>query len=212
MTFPNASSGVKKVFIAEILQLIATLLLLVTGALGIGAAGAAMGGSEAGTVGFGIGALVGGLGSVVILIIAYIMNILGLFQASKDEPTYLRYAFIATIAGLVISLIASFLSSANPDIAGLLNSINGVVTLLIFFFTIIGIGILAQKLGRNDIFSLGNKVQWIIAIVIVIGVILRFVGGTAGGILAIASLVMTLVAYIMFLLYLSKANRMLQES
>ena len=210
MTFPNAASGVKKLFIAEILQLIGTILIAIAAVAGLGALGAAVDGSDSAAAGFGIGALIGGAGSAVVMVIAFILSLVGLFQASKDEPTFIKYAFFISIAAIVLAVIQSFLSSSNPDIADVIGSVVQIASLLIFLFTIIGVGVLAQKLGCNNIYALGNKLLWVIAIISIISLILNFLGGTAGDVLAIAGSILSIASYIIFLLYLSKASRMLQ--
>ena len=77
MTYPNAYKGVGKIFVAEILYLIAACLSLVVNIL------SAVGGSAL----LAGGAIV--IGAAILMIISAFINISGVSNASQDEPEFM---------------------------------------------------------------------------------------------------------------------------
>ena len=101
MRFPNAHEGVKKIFTAEILMIIVTIGTVIV-------SGISMSGDRSeGAIGAAAIILVA---AGVISIIAFIMNLLGIIQARKDEAKF-TYALYAVIGGIIASLV----QSAFPD-------------------------------------------------------------------------------------------------
>ena len=124
MRFPNAFKGVSKMFAAEILKLIATGLTVATGVAGIvsasGVIQSAVNGAEiteelvANNINVG-GVIVAGIlgvGAMILYIIAYIMNLVGLAQAGRDEENF-GSAFGLSIAVLVISIATAVLTGLS---------------------------------------------------------------------------------------------------
>ena len=169
MSFPNAYSGVKKIFTSQILILIGAVLVGIAAA--VGSSVIASGTSiqvNVGTTGASAGiALVG----AVLVIVGYIINIVGLYQAGKDERRYLRPAFIIVIIALVLSIIA---------------------------------GLFSDNIGLQNAASFISKVA---------AIIVKMIGsGNAAMAVAIASLILTVVGYIAYLVFLSKGKNMLKTS
>ena len=97
MQFPNALQGVKKIYKAEILSLIAAACIIIAGLLAIVAAA----GESLGVV---VIAGIFGVASAVLLIIAFIMNIVGVKRASLDEPAF-KTAFYVLIIGIIAGIV-----------------------------------------------------------------------------------------------------------
>ena len=103
--YPNAHNGIKKIYLGEILSLIA---VIVGGIAGVAAIiGYKL--SEAGTEGIGASAAFVGGGIVVIIagilaFVAFILNILGISNASVDE----RADFIAVVMWYVDVVALAF--------------------------------------------------------------------------------------------------------
>ena len=155
MKFPNASQGVKKLFTSEILNIIAGFLLFI-GAIGaaIAAAGAMSAANQDSLTVGQTAALLGGgaitavfmFGGLVISIIAYIMMIVGLNNARKDDSNF-NTAFIFVFVSLILSVISSFI----PGVFGqLLSSISQLATMFITVYIILGIRSLAIQLGNRQ--------------------------------------------------------------
>ena len=225
MKYPNAAKGVKRIFTAEILGLISSILLVVGFILMIpavlvaknvaeGMEGAAIGA----TVAMGVFVLIAG----VLSIIAFIMNIIGISNASKDEENF-KSALLFLILGLVAKAASITIGRFVKDAAvatGMLDSASSLLNIFVTIFVISGIVKLADRLNRGDISAKGTNVLKILIAVNVLSLIASFVASVMGGpvasgvslVLAIVSAVLSLVQYIMYLSLLGKAKKMLIES
>lgn len=234
MRFPNAYSGISKLFVAEILKLIATGLIFAAGiAAVIGSGSALVNLTEQSQVTEEMieslianpGVIAGvflGLGAAILYIIAYIMNIVGLGQAGKDEPNF-RNAFIVSIGVLVITVVAAFLSGTNvgggagSDIT---NAIIRACEIFVMISVIVGIMNLSDALNNEGMREFGRKIIIIISISIGIAIVVNFISiffgnnstvATVDGILSIIAAIAAFVGYIAYIIYLAKAKRMLRE-
>ena len=209
MQFPNAYKGVSRIYLAEILALIGALVVMLGSVMALGGAAAAAGGSADVGGGLVIGGAVVALGGVVLPVIGYILQLMGLSRASKDEPHNFKIAFI----GAIVALLASVLSGLFVSTAWLYNLCNviaGIANLVVFVYTIGGIMQLARELNRPNMVSLGNKILWMVLIAYIISFVVRILPiPELAVVLTVASGVLAIITYIVFLVYLSKAKKML---
>ncbi len=225
MKYPNAAKGVKRIFTAEILGLISSILLVVGFILMIPAVLVAKNGAEGmegaaigATVAMGVFVLIAG----VLSIIAFIMNIVGINNASKDEENF-KSALLFLVLGLVAKAasitIGRFVKDATVA-TGMLDTAANLLNIFVTIFVISGIVKLADRLNRGDISAKGTNVLKILIAVNVLSLIASFIASVMGGpvasgvtlALAIVSAVLSVVQYIMYLSLLSKAKKMLAES
>lgn len=234
MRFPNAYRGISKLFAAEILKLIAAGLLFAAGIAGIIGSGSylvdmaktsqiteeAVQGivSSPGV----IAAAFLSVGAMILLIIAYIMNIVGLGQAGKDEPNF-RNAFIVSIVVLAITVVAAFLSGTN--VAGgagsdITNTIMRACEIFVMISVVVGIMNLSNAFNNGGMYEFGRKIIIIVIISIGIALAVNFISiffwnnsaiAIVDGILALIGAVAMFVGYIAYIIYLAKAKRMLRE-
>ena len=134
MKFPNAAKGVKKIFNAEIISLIAALI----GGAGLipGLIGASQEtGDSVGTTLLAVsGALL--IVSGIALLVAGIMNIIGFIQAAKDEEGIKRAVLCAVFSAL-FAFVAAFFENQTGFLGGLgtvLSSIATVLNMLVALF------------------------------------------------------------------------------
>ncbi len=223
MKFPNASQGVKKLFTSEILNIIAGFLLFI-GAIGaaIAAVGAMSAANQDSLTDGQAAALLGGgaitavfmFGGLVISIIAYIMMIVGLNNARKDDSNF-NTAFIFVFVSLILSVISSFI----PGVFGqILSSISQLATMFITVYIILGIRSLAIQLGNQQVENKGKTILYIIAVVYILAFIAKLVStfttasaAVVSGVLAVIVIVLDIIAYIIFLTYLAQAKKMLAQ-
>lgn len=160
--------------------------------------------------------------SCVILVAAYVLGIVGLSKASIDEPAF-RIALFTTVANIAIVGFGSMFSSMNNDfMSSLMTSISTIADLIIFIYTIQGIRSLALKLGDKDMDRRGNTLFKVLLVVIIIEFIVNVIVAIFQGaniavaviaaILSVAGVVLTIIQYIMFLVYLAKAKKMLANA
>ncbi len=211
MQFPNAYEGVKKIYKAEILAIIAAICLVIVGILALVVAA-----SE--SAGAAVGVLIFGLAAAVLAIIAFIMNIVGVGRASKDEPAF-KTALYALIIGIIASIVLGAFQSSNALISGLGSTVSKVMEFLASYYICTGIINLADKLNDAAVSEKGKKVRTMLIVVWIISAVVGLISGIVnsgavsviGGILAIIAAILAIIAYIMYLGLLSKAKKMLEQ-
>ena len=213
--FPNAAKGVKRIFTAEILGLIGAILTVIGLITGVITLASMIADSATGTVIAGGVTAIFMIGAGVLMIIAFIMNIVGISNAVKDEASF-KTALIFVIVGIVGSVISSFFSG-NPAVSSVGTVTTSLANLLSTVFVITGIINLADQLHNGAVSNKGNNVLKMIIAVNALGIIANLIvlimgGQTASiiaGVIAIVAAVLSIVQYIMYLSYLSKAKKML---
>ncbi len=210
MRFPNAHEGVKKIFTAEILMIIVTIGTVIV-------SGISMSGDRSeGAIGAAAIILVA---AGVISIIAFIMNLLGIIQARKDEQQF-TYALYAVIGGIVASLVQSAFPN-NGLVVDAANTVSSICSALATYFVIGGILNLAEQLGNADMIAKGKRARIIVVTLWLIVVILQLLGTIFGtgndtlmlieSVLLVAAGVLSIILYFVYLSYLSKSRTMLGQ-
>ncbi len=213
MKFPNAYSGVKKLYTAEILALIGVVALLIAAFAALVMVGAAEA-EEAGIGAASLGAAaVFGLIGGVLAIIAFILQIIGLNAGGKDEPLF-KTALSFAVAGIVVQALASFVpSEIVQDIA---NTFVPLAQVMLIYYVISAIRSLAEKLGNSELVEKAKGVVTVVFVTFAVQILAKVLGqfvltGTIGGIVEIVGYVLEIVQFIVYLSYLSKANKMLAQ-
>jgi len=214
--FPNAYEGVKKIYKAEIMALIASVLLLI-GSI-ISATGLQAGESTAS----GEGLLVGGgllvIVAAVLMIIAAIMNIIGVNRASKDEAAF-KNALIALLFGIAANILTSAFSN-NPTISSIGKTLANVTEILASYYICTGIINLADRLSDSDVSARGKKIRSILMGIWVASAVLNVLTTLFGtnetmqvviGIIAIVAGIISIVAYFLYIGLLGRAKNMLAK-
>ena len=157
MKFPNAAKGVKKIFNAEIISLIAALV----GGAGIilGLIGASNETDEsAGTTLLAVSGILLIISGIALLV-AGIINIVGYIQAAKDEEGIKR-AVLCTVFSCAFAF-AAFFENQTGFLGGLgtvLSTISTVLNMLVALFMIGGLMNLSAKCNRHDMVKRGHSI------------------------------------------------------
>ena len=218
MQFPNALEGVKKIYKAEILELISGIIALVAAILMlVGVAGA-----QADAAGAALGGIVGGgillIAVAVLSIIAFIMGIVGVKKAMPDEENF-KNAFYVMIVGIIAGLVIG-LAKAGGILSDAGETVSSICSFLAQYFIISAIIVLAQRLGDAKMETKGVNTRKMLMFVWVLRIIFQvidiFVGKSdtvdvASGVLALIAAVIGIVAYVMYLGLLKKARVMLEQ-
>ncbi len=218
MKFPNAAKGISKLYLAEILSLIAALatgfamifLLIAVGTYDN--LGALTTGSVAGAS-FGLVCL---SAAGVLALVAMILQIVGVFQASRDEGSFKLIIYVV-IFGIIVTLIAGIFSS-NRVLNSISQAVSNVVELLTTLLTILGICNLSLQLRKGSMVDRGHSLIKIILAVQVLAIIASlctiFFWSITFRVLLVCllgfSTVLEIAGYILFLVYLGDAKKMLQ--
>lgn len=218
MRFPNAFNGVKKIYTAEILAVIAAAALLIVALLGFGLKDIDVENIDAAQAGSVGGILILTLAAGVISIVSLIMMIVGLNQAKLDEPAF-RTALILSVVSLVLAVVGTFVESSNEVAGSFISVATSVLSLASTIFVVKGIINLAEQLTRGDMVERGNTLIKIIIGVNIIGIVTGLIGAiikveensTMVVILSLVSTIASIAALVIYLVYLSHAKKMLQE-
>ena len=215
MRFTNAYSGVSKIRTAQILSIIvATIGLLVTimsATLDVNS----IGDNPSGSIMALVGAIaILGLAMAVLSIIALIMTIGGINRASKDEPI-----FKTALAAVIVNIVAAAVGAAiqdDPTVSHLISVVNSVAQMLAAYFVVRGIMNLADQLSDEDMVADGKRTLTLILVTFAAGVAFSIIGNffsnataPAASVLLIAAAVLLIAQYVVYLVYLGKAKRML---
>lgn len=224
MNYPNAYVGVKRLFSARILSLIGGVAMFIslTFALVLKAFPENITKGEAAAGGgLAVLALTFMFIACIVLVISFILGMTGLSRGSVDEPLF-RTALFAMLANIVIVGFSSmFTSMQNPFMASVMDSLSTIADLITFIYTIQGIRSLASKLDDKDMDERGNTIFKVLLCVVIIELIANIVvaifhgvqaAAVVAGIIAVIGTVLTLVEYILVLVYLAKAKKMLANA
>ena len=223
MTFSNAYHGVKKIFTAELLKLIGGVCLLIAAILSVLTAGAAANGAAVGAGVSGAGTIIFMAAGFVLPIVGYIMNLVGLHQAGKDEDGF-GTAFIVSIFALIIAVIAGIFTGFNlfsPIADNIATVIQRICEIVVFVLVVGGVASLAARLGKENMIGNANAVLtiyivcWVIAILASLVDVIFGINATTATITSIASIVVAvflIIGYIVYLVFLGEAKNMLRDN
>ena len=213
MRYPNAFKGVSQIYKAELIAILAVICTGIGAILAIFGVGVADVGSEAVGKGF---AITGGLfviATAVLMIVSYILNIIGVGNAAKDESGF-RSAMIAIIIGIVASIVAGIFS--NKEVVCLLAQlVSKICDIMVFWFCIGGIRNLADKMNDRNIANKADSFTKLIIGIYVVGIVLAIIGsfvkagGFLDGFIDVAGSICSIIAYLSYLSLLKGAWDML---
>lgn len=211
--YPNAKKGIGRIFTGQIFGLLAALLA------GVGTAMIEIKGRELQDINDLLQGNIGplsllGIGAVLALI-AFLFKFTGIKRASEDESGF-KKALVFLVLGIVASFLGGFFTGRSEMVSEITEIVDSVCGMLVTLFIISGTKSLAEKIGNEHVRSLASStykmVLLIYLLIIALGVIALFVENDAmaiiAGILAIGILVLTIIAYIVFLKMLNQARKM----
>ena len=166
-----------------------------------------------------------GSGVAILALILFIVQMVGLNQASKDELNF-RTAFRVIILSIILGLAGSIFSAINNDVAKEVGKYVAIASdaasLVALEYTFRGIMGLSDKYGNQEMHQQGQKLIFIIWILWCVAMGLRIVGNIFNTnaadwvkilvavvtiVAAIAEIVVTLITYV----YYRKAVKMLEK-
>ena len=222
MKFPNAYQGVKKIFTAEILSLIGAACMIIFAVFGVVAlAGMAAASGDTALTG-GIGLAVFGLAGGILSLIGLLFLMIGTKRAAQDEPIF-NQAYMYILCSLILTLASIIISSiwlyGTWDTMS--TTVANILAMIATIFIINGVQNLAKQLNRPDMVATGNTYMILLIVVYAVQIIVRilpvFFGANAAtsrvvGILSLAAEIVSLIVYILYLVFLGKAKKMLAEN
>ncbi len=212
MKYPNAANGINKIFMSEVIALAASIVVLVCSVIGVLC-------FEDPDLEILVGVLV-----IIVLfalgffVLAYILQIVGIMRASKDEPAF-KVSVISIIAAMILTVLegvfyGNHFASFFVEIAG------DVAQFFLVHYIIHGIMHIADHLERPDMIKKGKIIFRVIYIAIAFEIIVRIfeiifgkeVGEQLSMPFGIVAEILKVAEYVMFLTYVGKANKMMKSA
>ena len=212
MSYQNALIGIKRIYKAQIIMLISTIVTILTAIISnfviASSAYQGRGYSSNGARNTLIVLGVFSLAYIALMIVAFILNLMGLSSAKKDETSFASAMIFAWI-GIAASILYS-VTGKNPLFSWIVNLCN----LLTSLFIIKGIINIANKLGESQMQMKGSRLFTIMIIVWVLGVINDFLKqfSTFKGIVVFLYFILSIISYIMYLSFLSDTGKMMERN
>ena len=214
MRFPNAYRGVKKIWLAEMLMLLAAIVGIIM--VIVMAANGTMVGEDI-VINEGVKTPIAVLGIVtaVIALVAFILNLIGLINANNDDFAF-RIALLVTILGIVASAISAIWSN-NETLNKWMDTALIICSMFASYYVLTGIANLAEKMSDAATKAVALKSRTLVEgsfcatalFKLIISIFKIQDGSTISTILAVIALLLELVSYILYLRALSKGKKML---
>ena len=217
MRFPNAFSGVKKIWLAEILMLLAAvigiILIFVIAGNSILVDDVIV--FNEGAAGTPVAIL--GIASAVIALVAFILNLVGLIIARKDDSGF-RIALLVTVLGVIASAVSAIWST-NAGLVKWMDTLTTIFSMFASYYVLTGIANLADQIPDAETKALALKSRTLVEGSFCLTVIFKLIinifkiqdGSTIYTILSIVALLLELISYILYLRALSKGKKMLAK-
>ena len=208
MNYAYAKKGIGQIYRAEILAIFAAILGIIGAVVAIAANDAD---SAGGMVAGGIPLLIAG----ILAIISFVINLLGLSNASKDEP-YFKTALIIAVVGIAASVVQSILETRGIKAEPVFDLVSRICEVLIMIFVITGISRIADKLGKLKVSRLGTNSIKATCGVYILSLIVNLISDlfnvkamtTVAAVIAIIAGILSIIAYVYYLRTLSQGSKM----
>ena len=208
MKYENARRGLGKIFAGEVVSIIATVIgiiatvIMVVRGTALQTDGAAINTAD-------IVSMLSLISTVVLAAIAFILNLIGVIGASKDDEGF-KNALIMLVIGIVASIVSTFLATKHPNISGYLSSLSEICQLFVFYYVICGCLNIAEAKRNDSLAASCRRARIIILVIWVISLVLNFLNkffsnksdptlNTIILVLGIAGGVATIISYIIYL-------------
>ena len=198
MEFENAKIGLRKVFNAQILSIIAAIVSIIAVVAMVVLGEATYGNSYNNA---DIISVLFIFVAAIISIIAFVLNFIGISKTSKDDESF-KNALILLIIALVASILNSFLELS------FIGFVHDIASLFVSYYVIGGCMKIAETKGDTGLAATCKTARTLIIAVWVINAILEFLF-VFTDLLAIAGAICEIIAYIIYLVILNKTIKIL---
>ena len=216
MRFPNAYRGIKKIWIAELLMLLATILSIVI--IVIPAVNGVNLSVEQNLSQAYYAPTIASLALTVAFVglVAFFLILLGVIVARVDDENF-RIALYVTILGIAASIVSAIWTN-NQRLTDWMDIAITICSLFASFYILTGIASLAGKFGDEETRKVVLKARlWLegsfclTAILKFITVVFRIENETLLLVLGIGALVVEIISYILYLMALKRGKNMLAK-
>lgn len=220
MRFPKVKRGIAKIYLAEILSLVAIIPSTIVMFIPASSKDMLKGDTVTQTAP-GVIVIICSVLALLLFIGSAVLGLMGYASAAKEEGNF-RNAFFLIIAGAVFMLVANILQSAGVPgfIPYFFTSLSQLMDLMVTVFTILGLIRLSVLYNDVRMIQKGTALYKLLIFIYVPAVIAHFLASLFSGsvvtallvaILIIASMILSIVYSVLYMVYLYKANEMLEE-
>ena len=219
MQYLHAEKGIKKIYISQIIAVIALLLVSCSTLFVKLFIYASLDADE--VISNILLLLVGGgfeLLAVIAFVLMVIYGMLGYWNASKDDSEF-RRAMICVLASGVLAIIGSLFQLPSPMLHTMFSAASMVLELFIVVYAISGIINLAQGCEHSEMADEGDRLLKIMVFTYIISAIDKLIirifelsdqAKIISGIMGVLDLIVSLLQYVLILRYLRKTENMLK--
>ena len=156
---------------------------------------------------------------MLVTIVAYIINLVGLNQAGKDEP-FFKTAFTISVITILASVASSVLTAMGFESAQSIAELVGeLLQIMIIVYVIYGVMSLAGKLKDKKLEQRGKRLLMLIVVLLFSSILIRLMGDMASekagavvvGAIGIVSAIIIFVSFVMYLMLLGRAVKILER-
>ena len=156
---------------------------------------------------------VAGVAAAVLALVSEVFQLVGLRQASYDEPMYVNAAFWVAVAGIVLmvggTVLGWTLLAGNEVATYIIHALDELVSFVVFGLAVYGIKDIAWELREHDVERLAANLLKVFAVAAALSLVslvsVNWLGSTA----AIVGAFFEVAALILYIVLLVRARRML---
>ena len=214
MRFPNTFKGIQKIWIAEMLMLLASVLSIVL--LFVVANNSAVV-EDVLVVAIDTPTQVLSIASAVLMIVAFVLNLIGIINCRKDDKNYVN-ALIATVLGVICGIVNAIWGEAKPRLGEWMEFVMVMESCYASYYVLTGVSNLSEAYPDPQTKKLVDKSRnWLLgsfclsAILKLIVDIFNIQDGTPKTIMGIVAVLAEIVSYVIYIMALNKSKKMLAK-
>ena len=217
MKFPNTFKGIKKIWIAEMLMLIAAVMGIVLLFIIAGNSVIIEDAVVINTDAVKTPTAIFGIGAAVLILIAFLLNLIGIINCRKDDKNFIT-ALFATLLGVVCGIVNAIWGEAKPRLGNWMEFVMVMESCYASYYVLTGVSNLSDAYPDAATKKLVDKSRnWLLGSFCVsaglklIVDIFNIQDGTPKTIMAIVAVLAEIISYVIYLMALNKSKKMLAK-
>ena len=217
MKFPNTFKGIKKIWTAEMLMLLAAVLSIVLLFIVAGNSVVKDNVVEINKEAIKTPTAIFGIGAAVLILVAFLLNLIGIINCRKDDKNFIN-ALIATLLGVVCGIINAIWGESKPRLGSWMEFVMVMESCYASYYVLTGVSKLSEAYPDEATKKLVDKSRnWLLgsfslsAGLKLIVDIFNIQDGTPKTIMAIVAVLAEIISYVIYLMALNKSKKMLAK-
>lgn len=158
-----------------------------------------------------------GIGAAVIMLVAFLLNLIGIINCRKDDKNFIN-ALFATLLGVVCGVVNAIWGESNPRLGSWMEFVMVMESCYASYYVLTGVSNLSEAYPDEATKKLVDKSRnWLLgsfslsAGLKLIVDIFNIQDGTPKTIMAIVAVLAEIISYIIYLMALNKSKKMLAK-